>query len=188
MQKVPQSPTKCRKSNKITRNLREIQKIPQKLKTLAIRRCFGREIHLFAQEDPAGKTQPGEKLGRGWRSKNFIIVFSWVQILPRAIILKSDYLQFVQRFILFNRISFRYKVLKGIRDDTHAYSTLYQWKKQLYWNKSKNIMLKWMIIIKGGWGVTVQRCVSYPGASPSYRTDLAQNILLGTPSLQWKHL
>ena len=115
---------------KIQQNyLRKIQKIPQKLKTLAIRRCFGREIHLFAQEDPAGKTQPGEKLGRGWRSKNFIIVFSWVQILPRAIILRSDYLQFVQRFILFNRISFRYKVLKGIRDDTHAYSTLYQWKK-----------------------------------------------------------
>ena len=56
---------KYRQSRRNTGNTQKIERIPPKLKTLAIRRCFGREIHLFAQEDPAGKTQPGEKLGRG---------------------------------------------------------------------------------------------------------------------------
>ena len=34
-------------------------------KSMAIRRYFGKEIHLFALEDSAGKTLPGEKLGGG---------------------------------------------------------------------------------------------------------------------------
>ena len=34
-------------------------------KSMAIRRYFGKEIHLFALEDSAGKTLPGEKLWRG---------------------------------------------------------------------------------------------------------------------------
>ena len=52
-------------------------------KSMAIRRYFGKEIHLFALEDSAGKTLPGEKLGRGW--KNFIIVL----LLPLVVLRKT---------------------------------------------------------------------------------------------------
>ena len=37
---------------------------------VAIRRYFGKEIHLFALEDSAGKTLPGEKLGEVEEEEN----------------------------------------------------------------------------------------------------------------------
>ena len=55
---------------------------------VAIRRYFGKEIHLFALEDSAGKTLPGEKLGQRLkkRRKLFIVLFFLLDLLHKTLL------------------------------------------------------------------------------------------------------
>ena len=74
-------------SNRSPKN-QENSPFPWGIKVVAIRRYFGKEIHLFALEDSAGKTLPGEKLGQRLkkRRKLFIVLFFQLDLLHKTLL------------------------------------------------------------------------------------------------------